>query len=288
MDHIVNHAGFELCEDAAQIGGKVESSFGVDEHATVARLLDWVDRDRSHLPFFAAYLPVAGHHPYDTPKPGPFAEQEEIGRYRNALHYADEAIGELLDGLRRRKLGHKTTVIVCGDHGQAFGQHLGNYGHTLFLYEENVRIPLMISLPGERKAIRSQTVASVIDIGPTLIDLLGLNIPGDYEGQSLLSPRPALALFFTDYSLPLVGLRDGRWKFVDQLDNGRAKLFDLRRDPDEIINLAAELKGRVVAYRTRLRQWCAAQRYRINSKAVPRIRAPAGGLKSAKVDANSF
>jgi lipoteichoic acid synthase len=191
MDSIVERSGFELCEDAAQISGKVDSSFGVDEHSTVVRLLEWIDRDRAELPFFAAYLPVAGHHPYDTPEPGPFAEDEEIGRYRNALHYADEALGELLAGLRRRKLDHVTTVIVCGDHGQAFDQHRGNYGHTLFLYEENVHVPLVIALPGNPAAMSSQTVASVIDVGPTLIDLLGLAIPREYEGQSLKLPGRA-------------------------------------------------------------------------------------------------
>lgn len=266
MDIIVRRSGFETSEDAGQISGEFESSFGVDESSTVNHILAWIDRPTDQRPFLAVYLPIAGHHPYDTPRRGPFPEREEIGRYRNALHYADQALGELLAGLEQRGLDRSTIVVVCGDHGQAFGQHSGNFGHTLFLFEENVHIPLVVSPPGWTTATRSRTVASVIDVGPTLLDLLGRSSPPEYEGQSLLAPRPAMALFFTDYSLPLVGLRDGRWKFIDQLDGHRPKLFDLSRDPGETVDLASSFPGRAATYRNILRQWCEAQRHRVMSQ----------------------
>ncbi|HWB11359.1 MAG TPA: sulfatase [Pirellulales bacterium] len=262
MDAIVRRGGFETREDASQISGNFESSFGVDEEATVTRLLDWIDRQAKGRPFFAAYLPVAGHHPYDTPRRGPFDEREEIGRYRNALHYADQALGQLIAGLGQRGLDGNTVIVVCGDHGQAFHQHPGNYGHTLFLYEENIHVPLVIALPGQRPPRTSRTVASTIDVAPTLLDVLGLRAPQEYEGQSLLSPRPAISLFFTDYSLPLVGLRDGRWKFIDEVEGGSAKLFDLARDPGETVNLARDHAGRVAAYDERLRMWSESVRAR--------------------------
>lgn len=269
MDVIVRQGGFETCEDASQIGGHSESSFGVDEEATVERIFEWIDQPAGDRPFFIAYLPVAGHHPYDTPQRGPFPEEAEIGRYRNALHYADQALGKLIAGLQRRGLDRNTVVVVVGDHGQAFNQHPGNYGHTLFLYEENVHVPLVMAVPAQREANKSReakksrTIASTIDIGPTLLDLLGLNIPPAYDGQSLLSPQPKMALFFTDYSLPLVGLRDDRWKFIDQLGGGRAKLFDLSRDCGEAVNLASQHADRASAYRIRLQQWAEAERDRM-------------------------
>jgi len=67
-------------------------------------------------------------------------------------------------------------------------------------------------------------------------------------------------LFYTDYSLGLLGLRDGRWKFVYELESGRAKLFDLATDPDEKKNLASQEPERVKAYRGHLKSWAAAQR----------------------------
>jgi antitoxin component HigA of HigAB toxin-antitoxin module len=69
-----------------------------------------------------------------------------------------------------------------------------------------------------------------------------------------------MALFLTDYSLGFLGLRDGRWKFIYELESGRAKLFNLSIDPDETKNLAVAEPGPVEAYRTLLQRWAAAQR----------------------------
>jgi arylsulfatase A-like enzyme len=75
-----------------------------------------------------------------------------------------------------------------------------------------------------------------------------------------------MALFFTDYSLPLVGLRDGRWKFVHELESGRSKLFDVERDAGERTDVSSLQASRVAAYERRLRAWSAAQKsYLINS-----------------------
>src|SRR5262245_42375259 len=129
MESIVRHRGFEVLEDAGDIGGQRQSSFGVDEPSTVARMLEWIDSLDPGERFFITYLPIAGHHPYDTPEPGPFVERTDADRYRNALHYGDDALGLLIRGLGARGLEQQTLWIVFGDHGEAFGQHGGNYGH---------------------------------------------------------------------------------------------------------------------------------------------------------------
>jgi hypothetical protein len=69
-----------------------------------------------------------------------------------------------------------------------------------------------------------------------------------------------MALFFTDYSLGLLGLRDGRWKYVYELESGRAKLFDLEEDRAELVNLASRHTPRVLSYQRTLRGWSAAQK----------------------------
>ena len=69
-----------------------------------------------------------------------------------------------------------------------------------------------------------------------------------------------MALFYTDYSRGLLGLRDGRWKYICELDSGRSKLFDLTSDADETKDLAARHPERVKAYRRHLQRWAAAQR----------------------------
>ncbi len=264
MDAVIQNRGFATLEDAGDIGGEHDSSFGIDEESTVRRLLAWIDAVPSGQRFFATYLPIAGHHPYATPRSGPFPMTEEIDRYRNALHYADEAVGQLWQGLQQRGLLNKTLFVILGDHGEAFGQHDGNFGHAQFLYEENVHVPFLILAPGLiEEPIRVGRVASLADTAPTVLDLLGLAAPPEWQGRTLLDGRSRLALFCTDYSLGFLGLRDGRWKFIHELDSGRSWLFDLESDPGEQHNLAEQELDRTTAYRQHLRAWSAAQKYRI-------------------------
>lgn len=256
MQAVIEGRGFDRLEDAGHIGGVVNSSFGVDEPSTVDRVLAWIDTLPRDERFFVTYLPIAGHHPYATPQSGPFTEDTDIDRYRNALHYADEALGRLLQGFHDRGLARNTLFVIFGDHGEAFGQHPHNFGHTLFIYDENVRVPYLIAAPGLiRDQIRVQRAASLIDTAPTLLDFAGIPLSTDFQGSSLLEGAPRMSLFFTDYSLGWLGLRDGCWKYLYEMDAGRSRLFDVCSDPGERENLSLAQNERVRAYRAGLEQW---------------------------------
>jgi arylsulfatase A-like enzyme len=266
MEAVVRGRGYGVLEDAGDIGGRHESSFGVDEPSTVARILRWVDTQSPDDRFFVTYLPIAGHHPYDTPQPGPFPEHTDVDRYRNALHYGDAAIGALIRGLRARGLQNRTLWVIYGDHGEAFGEHDGNYGHTFQIFDENVRVPLMVAAPGLIAAPRrSAHVVSLIDTAPTILDAIGERVPDAWQGRSVLDGRPRMALFFTDYSLELLGLRDGRFKMIDELGSGRARLFDVERDPREIADVSDQHAARTAWYARNLRRWSAAQQRRLSA-----------------------
>jgi arylsulfatase A-like enzyme len=261
MEAVVANRGYEVLEDAGTIGGHYESSFGVDEPSTVSRALAWIDSLEPGERFFLTYLPIAGHHPYDTPEPGPFPERDESDRYRNALHYADESLGALIKGVRARGLDERTLFVIFGDHGEAFGQHESNYGHSFFLYDENIRVPYLIAASGLiKEQLRVDRTISLIDTAPTILDLLGLPSPAGYQGTSAVERGPSMALFYTDYSLSLMGLRDGRWKYVYELDSGRSRLFDLREDAEESKDMSVLQPQRVAAYRARLARWSAVQK----------------------------
>jgi hypothetical protein len=263
MESLIRDRGYETLEDAGAIGGNRQSSFGVDEGATVRRILEWIDAGPRDRPFFVTYLPIAGHHPYASSATGPFSAEEEIGRYRNALFEGDRALGTIVEGLQSRGLYGNTLLVVLGDHGEAFGQHEGNFGHTLFLYEENVRVPLLYVLPDAVPELwRVSGPASLIDVGPTVLDLLGAAPSREYQGRSLLQGSPGMALFFADYSCPLLGLRDGRWKFIHDLESGRSKLFDLASDPAEREDRSTAFLEKVRAYRDLLKAWTSSQRER--------------------------
>jgi hypothetical protein len=268
MVEVLRNRGFDTLEDAGDIGGKHESSFGIDEESTLRRMLAWIDADRFR-PFHLAYLPIAGHHPYGTPTAGPFPDDSLIGRYLNALHYGDQILGELVHALRARGLLERTLFVIFGDHGEAFGQHTGNFGHSMFIYEENIRVPYLVVAPGlVREPIRLRRVLRLVDTAPTVLDLLGLPRPENFQGRSILEPRHLLALFCTDYSQGLVGLRDEKWKFIHNLDNASSHLFDLQLDPQERMDLSAADPERVQAYRAYLLGWLSNQKYLLSQEFV--------------------
>ena len=261
MNAIIQNRGYAVLADAGDIGGRHDSSFGIDEPSTIASILRWIDAGPAGRPFFVTYLPIAGHHPYETPDRGPFPDRDEFGRYRNALHSGDAALGDLRRGLQARGLDRNTLWIVLGDHGEAFGQHEGNYGHTFQLYDENVRVPYLIAAPGVlTRSVRARRVVSLLDTAPTVLDLLGLPIPRVYQGSSMLERRSRMALFFTDYSLALVGLRDGPRKFIHDLRSGRSRLFQIDNDPDETVDLSARYTDESRRYAETLQGWAASQR----------------------------
>lgn len=264
MEAVVRNRGFDVLADAGDIGGQHESSFGADDRSTVDRVLAWIDSIPRGERFFVTYLPIAGHHPYEVPDRGPFENGDEFGRYRNALRYGDEVLGSLIAGVRARGLESSTVWMLVGDHGEAFGQHDGNFGHTFQLYEENVHVPFIIAAPGAiPRQLRSRRIVSAIDIAPTLLELVGGAAAASHEGRSVLDGEPRMALFFADYSLGLLGLRDGRFKYIYEIESRRSRLFDTNRDPLETVNLATDDPDAVQWYRHRVRGWSAAQKARV-------------------------
>jgi phosphoglycerol transferase MdoB-like AlkP superfamily enzyme len=260
MNAVVRARGFDRLEDGASIGGAFSSSFGVDDPSTVRKLLAFVDAvppgqptDRPFArPFFAVYMPIAGHHPYHAPGrgPRPFVERSVADAYANDLFAGDAAFGLLRDGLRRRGLDDRTLYVVVGDHGEAFLEHEGNFAHSLFLYEENVRVPFLVAAPGLLGAARrAPQIASLVDVAPTVLALLGLPPSALHEGRSLLIPEPRLQTFFTDQAVPQAALRDGRWKMIEDLATARAQLYDLGADPGERVDVAQLEPERVRRYR---------------------------------------
>jgi phosphoglycerol transferase MdoB-like AlkP superfamily enzyme len=251
MDAVVGGRGFARLEDAGAATGPYRSSFGVDDRSTARRALAFID-ERPREPFFAVFMPIAGHHPYHAPGDAsrPFPEASDREAYVNDIHVADEAFGLLRAGLQARGLDQRTLYLVVGDHGEAFREHPGNVAHALFLYEENVRVPLLVAAPGLwRGQRRVPSLASLIDLAPTTLALAGLPVPGGYAGRSLLDGPARAVPFFTEQAVRRAGLREGRWKLILDQDSGRAQLFDLAADPGELDDRAGAYPERVLRYR---------------------------------------
>lgn len=190
--------------------------------------------------------------PPGEPEPGVTGEHVERVRaaYEAEVAYVDHELGRFLAALEERGDLARTTVILTADHGEEFWEH-GAFEHGHSLYDELVRVPLLLTPPHGAGASPGVTAVPVrtLDLAPTLCELFGLEPSGAFEGESLLAvargedvtPRSALSEG-TLYGSDKFALRTERYKLV--LDrHPRAQrpieLYDWSVDPEEHDDLAA-------------------------------------------------
>ena len=221
---------------------------------TVALAREWIDAHRGAPFFFLLHL-YEPHVPYDPPEP---FRSRYPSRYDGEIASADAIVGGLLDHLRAQGLYDRALVIFTSDHGEGLGQH-GEDQHSILLYAEALRVPLLLKLPGRQRAGESiDTPAQLADILPTVTSLLGLDAPAEVAGHSLLDLAaagarriysetlyPRLALGWSE----LRSLADARWHFIQ---GPREELYDLMGDPGETHDLASAQPGVVASLRAEM------------------------------------
>ena len=159
--------------------------------------------------------------------------------YDGNLAYVDDLIGQLMRCLEDQGLGDDTVLIVTADHGEALFEH-GYIGHNTQLYEESVRVPLMLKLPGQSPR-RVDDVVELIDLAPTILELAGVHVPASMQGRSLLEPgRDRVAFSRTVWKRARYSARNDRYKLVWDSRTGVSELYDLETDPVEARNIYAE------------------------------------------------
>lgn len=164
----------------------------------------------------------------------------ELNRYLNALKSADEAFGILMQNLQQKNALNNTMVIVVGDHGEAFGTH-NQTGHGSKIYEENVNVPCIIYNPILCKGNTVDDISGLIDIAPTIVHVLGLKRPTEWQGKSLFTKTPDGRTFFIcPYSDFLLGTRSGDWKYIYNATIHKAELYNLKNDPKELNNVVTQ------------------------------------------------
>ncbi|MBW2290850.1 MAG: sulfatase-like hydrolase/transferase [Deltaproteobacteria bacterium] len=158
--------------------------------------------------------------------------------YLGEVSYSDSAFGTLLRQIDEMDARDKTIVALTSDHGEEFWEH-GARGHGKTLFEETLRIPLILRYPPAVEAGRRvvRTVES-IDIVPTLLELAGVSVPDVLDGRSLLSPQASDRAGLTYSSLQLQdhrleAVRDDDWKWIWRPDTQRGALYDLSRSESE-------------------------------------------------------
>jgi arylsulfatase A-like enzyme len=166
--------------------------------------------------------------------------------YDGEIAALDEAIGRLLARLEDLGVSDRTVVVFVADHGEEFLDH-GGLEHGRTLYDEAVRVPLVIAVPGSPDAgRRSAALARQIDLLPTVLDLCGISKPSGLPGQALLTPdgrlreeTPAEAFSETWFGqIPLTALVIPPWKVIVPVHGARPAVYDLDADPAERNDLA--------------------------------------------------
>lgn len=172
---------------------------------------------------------------------------EEAGQWRNLVRsylactsFVDAQVGRILEALEKGGLAENTLVVVWGDHGW----HLGEKGITgkNTLWDRGTKVPLIFAGPGVTAGQRCSQPAELLDLYPTLIELAGLAPRSDLEGLSLVPqlqdaavPRERHAI--TSHNQGNHGIRSEHWRYIRYAD-GSEELYDMRKDPNEWINLA--------------------------------------------------
>ena len=228
--------GFQAWRTVKNVLGRRASAgavTGPDVTDIATQLLDSAPKDR---PAFIWVHYVDPHHTYVAHPDFPPSDHPARGPYDGEVAFTDHQVGRLLARIGASEEGARTAIILTADHGEAFGEH-GVWRHGTSVYDEEVRIPLLIYVPGLEHS-RTDLAVSAIDIAPTIAGLLSISAPSNWRGRSLVPPGPSTAHAVIVDAPALINaperravVLDGRYKVVQS--NGTVAVFDLQTDPAE-------------------------------------------------------
>jgi uncharacterized sulfatase len=277
-DKFSETVSWDISEGKDQIGSFLDPDcFGRDWCATSNRDEDELDgrvarrivrlleenRDR---PFFISAGFSLPHSPWYAPKkyfdlypldqiplPADFAAsgaaahevRQSRAAYYASLSFVDAQIGLIIRALDRLSLTRNTVVVFTSDHGFHLGEHGGIFDKRT-LFEESVRVPLIISAPGFPEAAVSPRILELVDLFPTLTELCGLPGVDGLEGISFVPllgdpfrPWKTAAFSMTIKSKRFTrSVRTERYVYIEDLNGGKPRLYDHETDPQESVNQA--------------------------------------------------
>jgi tetratricopeptide (TPR) repeat protein len=220
---------------------------------TAARAATWLGARPADQPWLAWLHLFDPHAPY-TPHPDLI---DGRSAYEAEIAYADRQLARVIAVIERRGELERTLILFTADHGESLGEHKENT-HGLLAYDGTMHVPLIISCPAlfPGETVIDDTVASLVDVTPTLLALLGLGRPADIDGEFLFEPLgadravyfEALGGYYQHGWAPLRGLRRLNDKLIEGVD---PEYYDLAADPAEGVNrfsspASLELRERLV------------------------------------------
>ncbi|HRI12849.1 MAG TPA: sulfatase-like hydrolase/transferase [Verrucomicrobiota bacterium] len=219
---------------------KIEGGWGVPDEFLMRHCADWVARQENlRQPGFATLFTMTNHHPFEVPAGFAtpafhFPGNPEKEMFLRTFYYSDHCLGLLLRLLRERGLEQKCVFFILGDTAQPLGEH-DSWAVQTGLFEENLKIPLLIHAPGYLRAPAViDEPASQVDLLPTCLDLFGEPFAHHAVGTSLIRPSGTRPVWFnTPFGPGCIGERRGSLKLIHESRTGTTRLFDLSADPAE-------------------------------------------------------
>jgi arylsulfatase A-like enzyme/Flp pilus assembly protein TadD len=280
--------GFDVYDDVIERGpdGRpLNERPGIE---TARRARQWLDAHRNQRFFLWLHL-FDPHAPYGDPASA--GTRSVAARYDDDIAAADRAAALVLDGLADKAAS--TLVVMTSDHGEAFGEH-GEIGHSIFVYDTTLRVPLVMRGPGVPEGKALNAPVSLVDVPPTALALLGVTgfdadginlatvFQNDATSDRTIYAESFAPLFDFGWS-PLRSVRDATWKYIAA---PKPELYDIVSDGAETRNLESRERQRAAQLLARVERYSppdasAAQ----NAEAASRLRALgylSGGPRSAQ------
>lgn len=246
----------------------------VQEHLEASRPADdivdaaiaWLGRRDADRPFFLWVHFFDPHFPYRPPPT--FLARAGGDPYLGESAFMDHEIGRLLAALDSAGVADETVIAVVGDHGEGLGRH-GESTHAAFVFDSTLDVPLFVRHPeGWRAGERSAAVVSVVDVFPTLIQVMALGGAGDVDGRSLFSEAdPARGVYFESYFgtvsftwSQIAGWADAEGKYIH---SSVPEFYDIAEDPEERNNRVDERQADAAKRRAKIAELSALPRLSI-------------------------
>ena len=194
--------------------------FGLDDVALVHETQNILDSTKE--PFTLTAVMTNSHYPYHNPHPDKFNRFDNtkiLGRHRNGVDYGLHIADRIVEEFVKRGMAERTLFILISDHGESFGER-GAHGHSFSIYNEEVRVPLVMRHHQFHRVWQDAPLprATMLDLFPTIFDVLGLSYDGSKHGRSAFDPdyqfhMPLWVWRVDDFRGFLLG--DAKWIYSD-------------------------------------------------------------------------
>lgn len=181
-----------------------------------------------------------------------------ISQYDGEIRFVDSQLGAVFTELKRLNLYDNTIIVITSDHGESMGEHDFYFVHGQNLFDELLKVSLIIRYRGIGKNKRISRQVQSIDIMPTILDIIRIKIPKEVAGVSLL-PLIKKGQYYAKYAFSekrgCVSIRTENWKLIYSVEENQYSLYNLKDDPEETNNLDDIEKSKFQFLKNELHKW---------------------------------